>query len=216
MPSSARKSAQPTTKSAAEAIAVGDHSGQWDGRTDFDDLPTTTPPQTQQVVPATPVTPEPSIGVVTAQIVSPDEAVQTLMDWCVEYYESQEEDENAVMAREIARILAGENAVDVLSERTPIQGKEYPWRPFMLHGFMLTKTDFSEGWPFYASMDTTARGGSEHFVINCGGPKVMATLMRLEQIGEYPYYVQINAKPTKQGFTVLDLVDGSLDLAPRG
>lgn len=136
----------------------------------------------------------------------PDSAMQNMMEWCVEYEQEHAADNAAVMAQEVARILAGEDAESVLSESTPLAGKDHTEKPFLLHGFTLNPTDFSEGWPFFASMQCSVPGQGTSFVLNCGGPKVIAALMRLHQLGEYPYPLKLRGKTTKAGYTVLQLV----------
>jgi hypothetical protein len=145
---------------------------------------------------------------VAGEIVDPglQNAMQTLMDWCQEYMMENAADSAAAMAAEVARILSGEDAESVLSESAPLNGKEHLEKPFMLHGFTLNPTDFTEGWPFYAAMDASIPGTGDRFVITCGGPKVIAALKRLHELGEYPYPVKIRGKETRAGFTVLQLV----------
>jgi hypothetical protein len=134
------------------------------------------------------------------------DVMQNMMDWCVAYEAEHAADNAAVMAAEVARILAGEDAETVLGESAPLNGKDHTEKPFLLHGFTLNPTDFSEGWPFYASMQCTVPGTGDSFTLNCGGPKVVAALRRLHEIGEYPYPVKVRGKETRQGFTVLQLV----------
>lgn len=160
-----------------------------------------------------PVEGDPSIG--EGQQIEPagppvegelDDIMQSLMDWCVQYAEEHAADSADAMAAEVRRILAGEDAVAVLAESAPLNGKEHTEKPFLLHGFTLNPTDFSEGWPFYASMEASIPGSGDRFVVNCGGPKVIAALMMLWKMGEFPYPVKIRAKETRSNRTVLQLV----------
>lgn len=138
--------------------------------------------------------------------IAADDTMQNLMDWCVSYVEISAVDNSAVMAAEVRRILAGESAEDVLSERTPINGKQHTEKPFMLRSFTLNPGDFEDGWPFYAAMDCEVPGTGDSFVMNCGGIKVIAALRRLHELDEYPYPVKVRGKTTRAGFTVLSLV----------
>lgn len=149
----------------------------------------------QQVEPATP-----------EAVIFDDDVMQSLMDWCVAYMDDHAADNAAVMAAEVRRILSGEDAEAVLSESAPLNGKDHTEKPFLLHSFTLNPTDFSEGWPFFASMACTIPGTGDAFTMNCGGPKVIAALRRLHELGEYPYPVKVRGKATKAGFTVLQLV----------
>jgi hypothetical protein len=141
------------------------------------------------------------------------DALQTMMDWCVERAQVTAEDQWSVMAAEVARILAGEDATSVLSESKPLRGKDFVGRPFRIDGFTLTETDYAEGWPFYANIHATIDRDGTTAVINCGGPKVIASLMRLDQLDAFPCFAMLQGKQTKAGYTVLDLVAPD---APRG
>lgn len=160
-----------------------------------DTIPDVASPQGQQVEPVEP-----------EAVVYDDDVLQNMMDWCMSYMEEHASDSAAAMAAEVRRILAGEDAVDVLAETAPLNGKEHTEKPFLLHSFELNPTDFTEGWPFYASMKCTVPATGDAFTLNCGGPKVIAALRRLHEIGEYPYLVKVRGKETRKGFTVLQLV----------
>lgn len=133
-------------------------------------------------------------------------ALQTMMDWCEQRAALTESDQWSVMEAEVARILRGEDAETVLSESKPLSGKDNTGKPFRIDGFTLTPTDFSEGWPFYANINATIDRDGTTAVINCGGPKVIATLMRLEQLDAIPCFAMLKGTQTRKGFTVLDLV----------
>lgn len=133
-------------------------------------------------------------------------ALQSLMDWCIERTQLTESDQWTVMEAEVARILQGEDAEKVLSESKPVSGKDNVGKPFRIDGFTLTPTDFKEGWPFYANINATIDRDGSTAVINCGGPKVIATLMRLEQLEAIPCFAMLKGNQTRKGFTVLDLV----------
>lgn len=138
-------------------------------------------------------------------------AMQSLMDWCVEYAELHAADNADAMAAEVARILAGEDAETVLSESAPLAGKDHTEKPFLLHSFTLHPSDHTDGWPFYAAMECSTPGHGISFTMNCGGPKVIAALKRLDDIGEYPYAIKVRGKPTRAGRTVLQLVMAGAD-----
>lgn len=135
-----------------------------------------------------------------------DATLQNLMDWCVSYMEEHAVDNAEVMAAEVRRILAGEDAAEVLAESAPLNGKAHTEKPFLLRGFNLNPGDFEDGWPFYASMSCEIGATGDHFTMNCGGIKVIAALRRLHELGEYPYAVKVRGKSTRAGYTVLSLV----------
>lgn len=169
-----------------------------DGQLSTEDMPPVTDPAAQQIEPAYDIPERP-----TGQDV---DAVQSLLDWLVDKASKTDQDEWAQMAASVGRILAGGSAEEVLSQDLPISGKSFVDRPFWLHGFTVTETDFPEGpIPFYANMDVSVAGG-ERRVVNCGGAKVLAKLKVLDDEGDYPYMVMLTGKKTKAGNTVLDLV----------
>src|SRR5258706_8810867 len=91
-------------------------------------------------------------------IIFDDDVMQNMMDWCVAYMEEHAADNAAVMAAEVRRILSGEDAEAVLSEAAPLNSKDHTEKPFLLHSFTLHPTDFSQGWPFFASLACTVPG----------------------------------------------------------
>lgn len=133
-------------------------------------------------------------------------AMQALVQWMAERANRDDTDEWAAMERSVARILAGEDAEEVLREDTPVKGEDIAGRPFTLHGFDLTETDFQEGNPVYATLDVTFPGNARHHVVNIGGMKVLARLMMLDQLGEWPQFVMITSKQTRSGNRVHDIV----------
>lgn len=142
----------------------------------------------------------------TAEVVVGGPAMQILFNWLVEKASRTDEDDFAQMEASVRRILEGASAEDVLREDLPISGKTYLDKPFQLHAFTVTETDFVEGGaPFYANLDVTIAGG-ERRVLNVGGMKVLAKLAVLDREGDYPYFVMLKGHNTKKGFTVLDLV----------
>lgn len=154
----------------------------------------------------------------TGEIVIGGPALQSLMNWCVEFAQRTDEDDWAAMERSVAQILAGADAVEVLTKDTPLQGKEmctHPGRsekervsvPILVHGFTLTATEYEDGWPFYANMDAEIPSTGQRRVINCGGVKVIAKLKRLDEFGEWPYLLHLVGTRTRAKNTVLDLSD---------
>jgi hypothetical protein len=162
------------------------------------DIPDVADPDTQQV--------EQWDETKARVLIDANAAVQSLVDWLAERATKTDEDEWASMAASVGRILSGQSAEEVLQQDLPISGKQFVNQPFVLHGFTITDTDYSEGpIPWYANMDVTIRGG-ERRILNCGGAKILAKLKVLDDEGDYPYYLMLSGKETKRGYTVLDLV----------
>lgn len=143
---------------------------------------------------------------VSGEIAVGGPAMQNLMEWVADRTNRDDSDDFAAMERSISRILSGEDAVAVLRRDTPIKGEDIADRPFLLHGFDLTESDFEEGFPVYANLDVTMPGSNEHRVVNIGGMKVLAALKRLEEIGEWPVEVMIVVDGTRKGHSVNALV----------
>src|SRR5258706_11921128 len=74
--------------------------------------------------------------------IAADDTMQNLMDWCVQYMQDNAQDNAAVMAAEVRRILAGESPEDVLAESQPLAGKDHTEKPFLLRGFTINPGDF--------------------------------------------------------------------------
>jgi hypothetical protein len=138
--------------------------------------------------------------------ISQSEPLQDLMGWCIERAAVDTADQWAVMAAEVARIMQGADAVEVLSESKTVNGKDVAGKPFIATGFTLMQSDFTEGWPFYANISATINADGETRIINCGGIKVIASLRRLEELEAFPTAMVVKATTTKGGNTVLDLV----------
>lgn len=145
--------------------------------------------------------------VVTGEIAAAGPAVRELTEWLADHASRSDVDTWQDMERAVAKILSGDSAEDVLKKDLPISGKTFLNRPFLLHGFTITESDYEEGSPFYANLDVTVNAGAERHILNVGGIKVLAKLKRLSDIGEWPYAVMLTGDTTKRGFTVLDLVE---------
>lgn len=182
----------PSKARTKTEVIEADEQAPWETG---DQVPDVTPAEQQQIEPAEPA--------VTGVI---DDPMQSLMDWCLGYVEATAADNAAVMAAEVRRILAGEDAETVLAESTPLKGEDHLEKPFLLHGFSLIETDFTDGWPFYAAMRCSAADIANEFVLTSGGVKVIAALCSLHTIGEYPYPVKLRGATTKKGNTVYSLV----------
>lgn len=143
---------------------------------------------------------------VSGEIAVGGPAMQSLMEWVADRTTRDDQDDFAAMERTIARILAGEDAEQVLRRDTPVKGEDIADRPFLLHGFDLTESDFEEGFPVYANLHATMPGDPVQRVVNIGGLKVLAALKRLEEIGEWPVEVMIVVDGTRKGHSVNALV----------
>jgi len=139
-----------------------------------------------------------------------DAALQSLMDWCARKIEESEEGSFAAIKRIVRDTLASKTPDEVLREQLPTSGRDFVDRPFIAFGFGLTESEFSEsdGCPFYANLDIAIGNPPKRRVVNVGSWKVMAQLMMLDLMGEWPQTLVIRQKKraTKKGYFPLSLV----------
>lgn len=134
-------------------------------------------------------------------------ALMALTNWLVDTASRSDEDDWAAMEKSVARILNNEgSAEDILKQDLPISGKGFLNRAFLIHGFTLTESDHEEGMPFYANLDVTLAMGGERRILNVGGTKVLAKLMMLDRLGEWPLPAMLVGTETKKGHLILDIV----------
>lgn len=172
----------------------------WDRPRDGDD-PDVTDPAAQQVARASEAQPA-----VEGTIAAFGPAMTSLAQWLTDMAAGSDVDPATAMEDAVARILAKEgDAVQILTEDVPISGKTFLGKPFVLHTFAINEGDF-DGSPFYASLSVQAGNPPERRVLNVGGIKVLAKLMKLHELGEWPVTAMLKGSTTKAGHTVLDLV----------
>lgn len=108
--------------------------------------------------------------------------------------------------RIIKQVLSAETADAVLTPVEVMQGRDIIGVPFILVGFQLNKSEFDAGSPFYASMDCRMPPEGEPQVVNCGHKKVLAQLVRLQELDALPAQVMFMTRgQSKQGTPMLEL-----------
>lgn len=136
-----------------------------------------------------------------------EQAMQTFMGWMVEKASGNDDDTYAVMAQIVAEILASESPAEVLTEKSVLHAKELVGVPLILHGFDIREGSFEDSLTgHYASMTVGRAGMPDTRIVTCGGIKVLAKLMKLDEFGEWPQVFWFTAKQTGKGNTVLDIV----------
>lgn len=131
----------------------------------------------------------------------------TFMDWIVGKANTNDEDQYAIMASIIDEILQSDSPEEVLRERSALHAKDILNTPLLVHGFEIRAGDFEESTiNHYAALTVSREGSAETRVVTCGGMKVMAKLMKLDQFGEWPQIIIFTAKQTSNGYSVLDIV----------
>lgn len=132
--------------------------------------------------------------------------MQVLVQWLATKASGTDDDTYAAYESMMAQIMGAEDIAQVLTEQTPLHGKEFLDKPFLLNGFEIREGEFEEGAPFYAVLNVTLPATQESRVITCGGWIVLAQLARMEQEGEWPLAMKIRGKKTSKGYTALRLV----------
>lgn len=117
--------------------------------------------------------------------------------------------------RIIDQILNAETPDSVLTPVEAVQANAVIARPLILYGFSLNKSEYDVGSPMYASMECQYADTQEPVVVNTGHRKMMAQLIRLQQLDAFPVAVQVRARGTGQGGTpLLELVKPDVSSEP--
>jgi hypothetical protein len=110
------------------------------------------------------------------------------------------------LERIVKQVLSAESADAVLTPVEVMQGRDIIGVPIIVVGFQLNKSDFDAGSPFYASMECLMPPEAVPQVVNCGHKKVLAQLVRLQELDAFPVNVQfITRGQSKQGTPMLEL-----------
>lgn len=138
----------------------------------------------------------------TGEVIPMGEASMKLIEWCATR-ESEDDSTTAdAMEQMIADILTAESVEDVLSEQLTVPVEKILGIPVQINGVRVGRTEFADGFPFYALLDCQYGQGMKPHVVSCGAFKVMAQLARMDMLAEWPQVVVFKKaeKPTKQGY----------------
>lgn len=135
-------------------------------------------------------------------LIASQPAIHSIVEWCKLNASVDDESSAAAMEAMARRVLESDNIEEVLSDEMTVPVDKIVNRPVTLLGFRIGETDYEEGFPFYALMDVVVAAGEKPRVVTCGAWKVMAQLMKMSQIGEWPQVVEFrqSRKPTRAGF----------------
>jgi hypothetical protein len=112
--------------------------------------------------------------------------------------------------RIIKQVLSAETADAVLTPVEVKQGRDIIGIEIIVVGFTLNKSEFDAGSPFYASMECLFPPDGSPEVVNCGHKKVLAQLVRLQELNAFPAQVQfITRGQSQQGTPMLELTKWS-------
>lgn len=135
--------------------------------------------------------------------------LQTLTEWLFAKVSEGGEDTFEAIERIVMQVMTSKTPDQVLANEMPLSGKTFTDKPFLIHGFTVTKSSFEEGdgCPFYANLDVTLPGNDMHRVVNVGSWKVLAQVMALDLMDSWPQLAMLKAKdrPTAKGFYPLTL-----------
>lgn len=155
--------------------------------------------------------PEPVSGVITSKT----PALEALVQWLESACDVDPEDSTAGLESIIRQTLAAPDMASVLRQTLPQSGKDFLDVPMLWTGVRIIPSDHTQGGgaPFYASMSVMVGEPPEPRVINCGGWRVLAQVMRAVDADEWPKVVKIveAAKAKKGQNAPLALVEVTAD-----
>lgn len=116
----------------------------------------------------------------------------------------------------IKQVLNAETPDAVLTPTEVLQGRDLIGVPIVILGFVLNKSEFDVGSPFYATMDVVKSPDEPPVKVNCGHKKVIAQLVRLEQLGAFPIAAQFITRGVSKvgGTPMLELTKAEIQAEP--
>jgi hypothetical protein len=113
----------------------------------------------------------------------------------------------------LKQVLSAESPDAVLTPTETAQGSDLLDVPLLLMGFHLNESEFDAGSPFYATLEVVDMRTEQGLVVNTGHKKVLAQLVRLQQLSDgpnetfnFPYQVMfITRGQSKVGTPMLEL-----------
>ena len=107
----------------------------------------------------------------------------------------------------IRQVLSAETPDAVLTPTDVLQGRDLIDVPLVVLGFVLNQSEYDVGSPFYATMDVIRGPDEPPFKVNCGHKKVIAQLVRMEELGGFPFQARFITRGTSKvgGTPMLEL-----------
>lgn len=112
-------------------------------------------------------------------------------------------DLNVVILEQLSeRILNAESPDDILTPFDPQGMEDLLSTPIQIDGVGWLESDYSEGFPWYASLQVTRLDTGEESIRTVGGEQLMYQIAGFDMRDAWPQVVQVvkAAKPTKAGF----------------
>lgn len=144
----------------------------------------------------------------TGEMIPLGAAAQTVIQWCADHVEENDESQAAAMNAIMERVLSSTTPDQVLAEELSVPVDRVLNRPIQIERVRIGETDFADGFPYYAIMDVIYGNPPERHVVTVGAFKVMAQLVKLAQLDAFPQVVMFRKaeKPTKAGFYPISMV----------
>jgi hypothetical protein len=137
----------------------------------------------------------------TGEVASKTPAINALMEWLANMCEVAEEDTQAGLESIVRQMLEAPDMASVLRQTMPQSGKDFVDVPMLWTGVRIIPSDYEDGGgaPYYASMSVMVGEPPEPRVINCGGWRVLAQVMRQVESDEWPKVVMIREMAKAKG-----------------
>ena len=158
-----------------------------------------------------PTAPEPVAG----QVESKRPAMEALVAWLESMCDVDDDDTSAGLESIIRQTLEAPDMAAVLRQTLPQSGQNFIDTPMLWTGFRILPSEYEDGGgaPFYASLQVLVGEPPEPRVINCGGWRLLAQVMRAYDADEWPQVVMIveaaKAKGKKAAPLMLVRVDAN-------
>lgn len=117
-------------------------------------------------------------------------------------------DADDVAMRIMAEILDAPTLEDTLNQAEVTHGGDLIGKVFTIHDVKWNRSNVGKGLPFYAVLDITAVGGSEHHLATTSATNVMAQVWKFKREGWLPVDVRLDesTNPTPDGYRPQRLV----------
>lgn len=107
----------------------------------------------------------------------------------------------------IEQIFAAESMEEVLTPPEAISARDMVATPLIVESFDVNTSEYDVGSPYYASMKVKRADTGEALVVNTGNQRIMAQLIRLQQLESFPFecYIRQSKRPNRHGSFPLSL-----------
>lgn len=117
-------------------------------------------------------------------------------------------DLNVVILEQLAdRLLNATTPEDILTPFDPNKGQDYIGETLIVTGATFLESEYSEGFPWFVSLQITLEGTGGQTVVTVGGEKLVMQVAAFDRLNAWPQRLRIHkaTKATKAGFYPLEL-----------